>query len=45
MGTILSDKIFIASSDTGNVFVPDTTSGGKCKITVSTGNINIKIKK
>lgn len=43
-GTLLSDKVFIAQTDTGSVDVPETTTGGKCKITSSTGDINISIK-
>jgi DUF4097 and DUF4098 domain-containing protein YvlB len=41
-GTILTSKIFIARSGTGDVVVPETTIGGKCKITASTGDIIIK---
>jgi DUF4097 and DUF4098 domain-containing protein YvlB len=44
-GTLLSDKVFIAKSSTGSVRVPDTTSGGRCEITTSTGSIDIEIKK
>jgi len=40
-GSLLSDKVFIVQSDTGNVDVPKTTTGGKCEITTSTGDINI----
>ena len=43
-GTLLSDKVFIVQTDTGNVDVPKTVTGGKCEITTSTGNINISIK-
>ncbi|MBE6587228.1 MAG: DUF4097 domain-containing protein [Ruminococcaceae bacterium] len=43
-GTLLSDKIFIAESDTGSVSVPKTTSGGKCEISTSTGSIRISIE-
>jgi len=43
-GTILSSKIFIAKSNTGNVDVPETFEGGKCKITTSTGDIEINYK-
>ena len=43
-GTILSSKFFIAKSDTGRVNVPETRDGGDCKITTSTGNIDIKYK-
>lgn len=44
-GTLLSDKIFFAQSDTGRVHVPKTTAGGKCEIDTDTGNVNIKIGK
>ena len=43
-GTIKSSKIFIAKSKTGNINVPETYSGGICKIETSTGNINISYK-
>lgn len=43
-GTLLTDKIFIAQTDTGRVDVPKTTSGGKCELTTDTGDIKIKIK-
>lgn len=44
-GILLSDKIFLTESDTGSIKVPETTSGGKCKITTDTGDIKIEIKK
>ncbi|MBR5261951.1 MAG: DUF4097 family beta strand repeat protein, partial [Oscillospiraceae bacterium] len=43
MGTILSEKIFFAESDTGDVDVPRTITGGKCEITTDTGDITIDI--
>lgn len=43
-GSLLSDKIFIVDTSTGKKDVPETTSGGKCKITTSTGDIFINIK-
>ena len=43
-GTLLSDKVFIAKTDTGSIKVPETVSGGKCKITTDTGDIKIEIK-
>ncbi|MBQ3259300.1 MAG: DUF4097 family beta strand repeat protein [Clostridia bacterium] len=43
-GTLLSDKVFIAQTDTGNVNVPKTTTGGKCEIITDTGNIHIQIE-
>lgn len=42
-GTLLSDKIFIVDTDTGRKDVPETTTGGKCKITTDTGDIKIII--
>ena len=43
-GTLLSDKIFFTDTDTGSVHVPKTTTGGRCDITTSTGNIKITVK-
>ncbi len=43
-GTLLSDKVFIVKTDTGSIKVPETVSGGKCKITTDTGDIKIEIK-
>ena len=42
-GTLLSEKIFVAKSDTGSIRVPETLKGGKCKITTNTGSIRISI--
>lgn len=42
-GSLLTEKIFITESSTGDVNVPKTTTGGKCEIVVSTGDINIEI--
>lgn len=44
-GTLLSEKVFITETSTGSINVPKTTSGGKCEITTSTGDMNISIKK
>ena len=43
-GTILTNKFFIAKSDTGKINVPETRDGGECRIKVSTGDIYIKYK-
>ena len=40
---LLSDKIFKCSSSSGSIRIPDTHSGGVCKVTTSTGNIHITI--
>jgi len=43
-GTILSNKIFFTQTDTGDEDVPETTTGGICKIKTDTGDIIIDIK-
>ncbi len=43
-GTLLSEKVFIAKTSTGHIDVPKTTTGGRCEITTSTGDIRIKIE-
>ncbi len=43
-GTLLTEKVFIARTDTGDINVPKTTTGGKCEIKTDTGDIKIKIK-
>ena len=42
-GSLLSDKVFIANTDTGRIDVPKTTTGGKCEITTDTGDIRIDV--
>lgn len=43
-GTLLSDKIFVTDTSTGDVKVPQTSSDGRCEISTSTGDILIQIK-
>ncbi|MBE7059090.1 MAG: DUF4097 domain-containing protein [Ruminococcaceae bacterium] len=43
IGSLLSDKVFITNTDTGNINVPKTTIGGKCEITTDTGDIKITV--
>ena len=43
-GTLLSDKIFFAESDTGKVSVPKSVTGGRCEISTDTGRIDITVK-
>ncbi len=38
-GTLLSEKIFIPRASTGKIKVPETLTGGRCKVTTSTGDI------
>ncbi|MBQ6702661.1 MAG: DUF4097 family beta strand repeat protein [Clostridia bacterium] len=43
-GVLLTEKTFVAKSDTGNVKVPKETTGGRCYIETDTGNIKFTIK-
>lgn len=43
-GSLLSEKVFIPRSDTGDIEVPETKAGGVCKIITDTGDIEITIK-
>ncbi len=42
-GSLLTDKVFITETSTGKINVPKTTTGGRCEITTSTGDIKIEI--
>ncbi len=42
-GSLLTEKVFLVRSSTGEIHVPDTVSGGTCKITTSTGDIHIEV--
>ena len=44
-GTLRSEKIFLPKSDTGDIDVPESVSGGKCRITTDTGDIRIIVVK
>lgn len=44
-GDLRSEKVFIINTDTGEVNVPKTITGGKCEITTNTGDIKIEIEK
>lgn len=43
-GSFASEKIFFAESDTGDIDVPKSTSGGICEIKTDTGDIKITIE-
>lgn len=43
IGSLRSDKVFIAQSNTGDVDVPKTVTGGRCEITTNTGDIQIEL--
>ncbi len=42
-GSLLTDKIFIAQTSTGKINVPETTTGGQCRISTDTGDILLTI--
>lgn len=42
-GSLLSDKVFFANTNTGRVDVPKSLAGGRCQINTSTGNICFEI--
>lgn len=42
-GTLLSEKVFVAESDTGSVKVPSSVTGGRCEVTTDTGNIKLDV--
>ncbi len=42
-GTLLSEKQFSVETDTGDIDVPKTMSGGLCEITTGTGDVEINI--
>lgn len=44
-GSLLSEKIFITETSTGNISVPKTTTGGKCEVVTDTGDIKFEISK
>lgn len=43
-GTLLSDKAFLVKTDTGRVDVPDTVSGGACRVETDTGDVVLKVE-
>lgn len=44
-GSLLSTHIYLVDTDTGEVIVPESTEGGSCKITTSTGDITFTQKR
>ena len=44
-GSLLSEKVFIVDTDTGRKRVPESVSGGRCKVTTDTGDVIITIAK
>lgn len=42
-GTLLTSKVFIVKSDTGRITVPESVTGGKCKVTTDTGDVRMEV--
>ena len=42
-GSLLTPKVFIATSDTGSIDVPGSASGGTCTVTTDTGDIKLTV--
>ncbi len=42
-GSLLSEKVFVVNTDTGEKEVPDMVTGGICEITTDTGDVKITI--
>lgn len=42
-GNFLTEKVFMTQTDTGDIHVPKTTTGGRCEIVTDTGDIKITI--
>ncbi|MBQ8717296.1 MAG: DUF4097 family beta strand repeat protein [Clostridia bacterium] len=43
-GILLSEKVFVTKTDTGDVDVPKGTSGGVCEVVTDTGDIELSIR-
>ncbi len=43
--TLRSEMVFVTKTDTGEIRVPDTQSGGKCEIKTDTGDITVSYAK
>ena len=43
-GSLLTEKVFLTETDTGDVEVPKSISGGRCEIRTDTGDIEIEVR-
>lgn len=43
-GSLLTDKVFFADTDSGNISLPKTTTGGVCEISSVSGDIRFTVK-
>ena len=44
LGSFLTDKVITTKTDTGDVNVPKSTSGGRCEVETDTGDIRLEIR-
>ncbi len=44
VGSLLTDKVFIANTASGSIDVPKSASGGRCEVNTTTGNIKLVIQ-
>ena len=42
-GSLLTEKVFLPVTSTGDIRVPKTVTGGRCEVTTSTGSISLEI--
>lgn len=43
-GTVCSDKVFLTETNTGDVDVPGSITGGRCEIVTNTGDIALRVE-
>lgn len=43
LGTLRSDKVFFTQTDTGDVNIPQSLTGGRCEINTDTGDILLRL--
>lgn len=43
-GSLLTDKVFVTETHTGNIDIPKISKGGKCEIITYTGDIKITVR-
>ncbi|MDO5541029.1 MAG: DUF4097 family beta strand repeat-containing protein [Eubacteriales bacterium] len=43
-GTLLTDKVFIVDTGSGEIDIPESAEGGKCEVKTSSGDINMSVR-
>ena len=43
-GSLLTDKLFLTDTKTGNADAPKTAAGGRCEIKTNTGDVKMEIE-